>query len=242
MRGLGRRPAAAAAPALPTERPVPAPFPRPDTALPPGAAARWPGRPWRAACGGWVALAMGLASALLPAWADTADRAKPLNVEADAGRYDDARRIGSFTGNVVVTRGSLVLRAAQVEVRQGPQGQPSAVATGTPGTPARFRQQREGLDETVEGEAQRIEFDGPSDTLRFIDGAVLRRYRGGKLADEASGALITFDNTASAFSVSGNAPGATGGGRVRATIGPREAAPAPASPPAPSPAAPAPVR
>lgn len=161
--------------------------------------------------------------------AERADRAKPLNVEADAGRFDEARQTGTFTGNVVITKGSIVLRAAQVEVRQSPDGQQSSVATGAPGAPARFRQKREGVDEYLEGEAQRIEYDARSDTLRFIESAVLRRYRGSVLADEASGALITFDNAASVFSVSGGPAGT--GGRVRATLSPREAA-APSSPPA----------
>jgi lipopolysaccharide export system protein LptA len=188
----------------------------------PAAAAR-PRRPWRAV--GW-ALVLCAVGGLAFAQRGN-DRTRPFTVEADAGRYDDARQSGTFTGHVVVTQGTLVLRAAQVEVRQAADGSASAVASGSAAEPARFRQQRQGLDEVLEGEALRIEYDGRTDTLRFVDQAVLRRWRGGELADEASGGLITFDNAASVYSVVGGAPGS--GGRVRATISPRGAGSAPPS-------------
>ncbi len=57
-----------------------------------------------------------------PAAAEKSDRDKPLNIEADSGRYDDLKQLGSFTGNVVVTKGSLTMRAAKIEVRQTPDG------------------------------------------------------------------------------------------------------------------------
>lgn len=175
-----------------------------------------------------VALAVAVA---LPARAERADRGKPLNIEADAGRYDDARQIGVFTGNVVITKGTIVLRAAQVEVRQSPDGHQSSVALGTAEVPARFRQKREGLDEYLEGEAERIEYDSRADTVRFVNRAVLRRYRGSVVADEASGSVITFDNAASVYSVSGGADGS--GERVRATLSPRTPGDTPAAPPRP---------
>jgi lipopolysaccharide export system protein LptA len=180
-----------------------------------------------------------LAAALIvlpvgPALAERADRGKPLNIEADAGRYDEARQIGLFTGNVVITKGTIVLRAAQIEVRQTPDGHQSSIATGTADAPARFRQKREGLDEYLEGEAERIEYDTRADTVRFVNRAVLRRFRGTTLADEAAGQVITFDNSAAVYSVTGGADG--GSGRVRATLSPRNGAPgepAPAPRPAP---------
>ena len=170
-----------------------------------------------------------LFSAALPAQAEKADRNKPLNVEADAGRYDDLKQIGTFTGNVVVTKGTLTMRAAQIEVRQGPDGYQHGLATALPGQLASFSQKRDGVDETIQGEAERIEYDGKADTVRFINRAVIRRYRGATLADETAGSLITYDNTREVFSVSGGgetaATPANPGGRVRATLTPREAPP-----------------
>jgi len=190
------------------------------------------------------ALVSPLAAALWagPAAAEKADRNKPLNVEADNGRYDDLKQVGTFTGNVVVTKGTLTMRAAQIEVRQSPEGYQYGLATALPGQLASFSQKRDGVDETIRGEAERIEYDGKADTVRFINRAVIRRYRGATLADETAGNLITYDNTREVFSVSGGESAATPAnptGRVRATLTPREPVPdapaLPASVPAPAP-------
>lgn len=164
-----------------------------------------------------------------PAHAEKADRNKPLNVEADNGRYDDAKQLGIFTGNVVVTKGTMSMRAGHIEVRQSPDGAQFGIATADEGKRALFRQKREGLDEYIEGEGERIEYDGKADVVRFINRAVIRRFRGAVLADETAGSTIVYDNVAEVFSVVGGAAAATPtnpSGRVRAVLTPREVAPA----------------
>ena len=74
-----------------------------------------------------------LCCAASPAWAEKADRNQPMNIEADALRYDDVKQLSVFTGNVVITKGSLMLRGARIEVRQDPQGYQFGVAVGVPG-------------------------------------------------------------------------------------------------------------
>ena len=185
----------------------------------------------------WVAAA---ALLLAPgARAEKADRTKPMNVEADAGRYDDVKQVGTFTGNVVVTKGTIQIRAGQIEVRQTADGYQSGIATAAPGKLVSFRQKREGVDETIEGLADRVEYDSRSDTVRFVGHAVVRRYRGATLADETAGSLISYDNAAEVFSVSGGvaaSSAANPSGRVRAVLTPRDAA---ASAPEPAASAPA---
>lgn len=176
-------------------------------------------------------LALSLTLAGGPAGAEKADRAKPMNVEADALRYDDVRQTSVFTGKVVVTKGTIVIRGAKVEVKQDPEGHQFGVVTAEPGKLAYFRQKREGVDEYIEGESVTIEYDGKSDRVKFIGRAEMRRYRGTTLNDEVSGSLITYDNTSDVFTVDGGAAGgapAAPGGRVRATLAPRGAASAPA--------------
>jgi lipopolysaccharide export system protein LptA len=177
-----------------------------------------------------LALAAALALAP-PAQAENADRAKPLNVVADRqGTFDLARQVIVFAGNVVVTKGTLAIQADRLEVREGPDGHRSAVAIGSAAQPARFRQRREGVDEYIEGQADRLEYDESGPVVRFIDNAVVRRLRGGKVADEITGNLITYNDSTEVFSVSGgtHAPGHPGG-RVRAVLTPRETAPAAAA-------------
>jgi len=160
--------------------------------------------------------------------AEKADRNKPMTVDADSARYDDLKQVGTFSGNVVVTKGTIVMRAAQIEVRQTPEGYHHGMLIGGPGRLASFRQKRDGVDEFIEGEAERIEYDSRADTVRFVNRAVIRRFRGATLADETAGNLITYDNAAEVFSVSGGASAATPanpGGRVRAVLTPRDKGP-----------------
>jgi len=168
-----------------------------------------------------------------PAAAERADRTKPMNVEADAMRYDDANQTSVFTGRVVVTKGTIVIRGSRITVKQDPDGFQSGVVTSEPGKPAFFRQKRDGVDEYMEGEAETIEYDGRADRVKFIGRAEMRRLRGGAVADETSGAVITYNNATDQFSVDGAPGGATPanpGGRVRATLAPRGGATTPAAP------------
>lgn len=189
------------------------------------------------------------ASALVAAplvWAEKADRDKPMNVEADDLRHDDLKQTSVFTGKVVATKGTIVIRGARLEVRQDPQGFQYGIVTAEPGKRAFWRQKREGADEYLEGEGDSIEYDGKADRVKFIGRAEMRRYRGTVLADETQGSLITYENTTDVFTVNGAPLGqrqtAAGnpGGRVRAVLSPRAAASA-ATPPTPSPAGAAPI-
>ena len=175
-------------------------------------------------------LAAGVA---LPAAAEKADRDKPMNVEADALRYDDLKQTSVFTGNVVITKGTIIIRGAQVEVRQDPEGYQFGLVTAAPGKLAFYRKKRDGVDEYIEGEGERIEYDGRADIVKFIKRAVVRRYKGATLSDETTGALIVYDNNTDVFTVDGGAQNSTAanpGGRVRAMLTPRAAASAAAAP------------
>jgi lipopolysaccharide export system protein LptA len=174
-----------------------------------------------------LALTLGLAVAAFPAGAEKADRNKPMNVEADALRYDDLQQTSVFTGKVVVTKGTIVIRGAKMTVRQDPEGYQFGVVTAEAGKQAYFRQKREGIDEFIEGESETIEYDGKADRVKFIGRAEMRRLRGATVNDETSGSVITYDNTNDQFTVDGGVAAATPsnpGGRVRATLAPRAAA------------------
>jgi lipopolysaccharide export system protein LptA len=184
-----------------------------------------------------VALVLGV---VFPAIAETADRDKPMNAEADALRYDDLKQTSVFTGNVVITKGSTIIRGAQVDVSQDPEGYQKAIVIAAPGKLAYYRKKRDGLDEFIEGEAERIEYDSRPDVVKFIRSAVLRRYNGAVLADETTGAQINYDNVTDIFTVdSGTQNKSTTNptGRVRALLSPRipaSAALPPAAGPSPS--------
>ena len=169
-----------------------------------------------------------------PCLAEKADRNKPMNVEADSLRYDDLKQTSVFTGRVVLTKGTIVIRGAQLDVRQDPQGNQFGLVIAEAGKLAFFRQKREGVDEFIEGEGEVIEYDGRADTVKFMKRAQLRRFRGAALNDKMTGGVILYDNTTDVFTVDGGTargtPGASGG-RVRAMLTPRPDASTPVAPP-----------
>lgn len=170
------------------------------------------------------ALACALSGAV--AHAEKADNNKPMNIESDALRYDDLKQTSVFTGRVVMTKGSIVLRGGVVAVRQDAQGYQFAVVTAEQGKLAFFRQKREGVDEYIEGEGETIEYDGRADTVKFIKSAQMRRLRGASLADEVTGSTILYNNGTDVFTVDGGvarSPTDTSRGRVRVVLTPKPA-------------------
>ncbi len=169
---------------------------------------------------------------LTPAWSEKADRSQPLNFAADAARVDDAQRLNILSGNVEITKGTMLLQADRVEVRQNADGTQSAVATGGPGGRSFFKQKRDGVDEAIEGQAEKVVYEGRDDTVHFTGRATMRRLKSGVMSDEVTGPLIIYDNKTSVFQVVG-ASGKTDTlgtpkGRVRGVITPR--APEPEAP------------
>ena len=185
--------------------------------------------------------------AAFPVAAEKADRDKPMNAESDALRYDDLNQTSVFTGNVVITKGTIIIRGARVDVHQDAEGYQTAIVTASPDKLAFYRKKRDLVDEYIEGEGERIEYDSRADTVKFIKRAVLRRYVGAVLADESTGDLIIYDNPTDVFTVDSGRQTRTANnpsGRVRALLAPRNKASAPMAPasaPLPGPVPGAPV-
>ena len=173
-----------------------------------------------------------------PALAEKADRSKAMTLESDQPCDVNLQKQTSVcSGNVVIIQGTLQLRADRLELRETPQGHQTAQALGGAGKLASYRQKRDGLDEVVEGQAQRIDYDSRAGTLRFEGQAQVRRLQGNTVADEIQGGVIVWDSVAETFNVRGGATSASNpGGRVRAVIAPRAQADAPAAAPAALPA------
>lgn len=163
-----------------------------------------------------VILCVALALAALPAAAERADRDKPVNIESDRLSADDAKQVAVFEGRVVLTQGTFVLRSDKLTVRQDKEGFSFAVADGKPAT---FRQKRDGVDEWVDGEALRIEYDGKKDFIELFEKARLTRDK-----DEVRGNYISYDSKTEFFRVQGGkefVPSPDRDGRIRAIIQPK---------------------
>lgn len=157
------------------------------------------------------------------AYAELADRDKPVNLEADTMTVDDARKVSVYQGNVVLTQGTLVIRADKLVVTESQEGFHHGTAHGNPAT---FRQKREGVDEYVEGYGQRIEYDSGKDVVELFTQARMKRNQ-----DEVRGNYISYDGKTEFFKVIGGKEAVSANnprGRVRAVIQPKkktEAAP-----------------
>jgi len=163
--------------------------------------------------------AVTLLSLAFSASAEKADRDKPTNIEANKMSSDDARRMTIFEGNVVLSKGTVLVRADRIVVRQDADGFQFSTAYGRP---VRFRQKGEPKDGCegvwTDGEALRIEIDDRDQKVELFDKARVTRDQ-----DVVNGDYIFLDQRTEFFSVSaakGAAPSAPGG-RVKAVIQPK---------------------
>jgi len=177
--------------------------------------------------------------AAMPARAEKADRALPTVIVADHQTVDDLKQISVFTGHVVLTKGTIRITGERMEYREDPEGYQYAVVTAAPESLATFHERRDptraGVEETIEGVAERIEYDNKADTVRLFTRAVVQRFENGLSRDEFHGDRIFYDARNSHYDLAGNGIKSDAGGRVVARIAPR----VPESPPLPAPSKPA---
>lgn len=146
--------------------------------------------------------------------AESADRDKPIDLEADTLKVDDAKQISTYSGNVILTQGTLVIRADKLIVREDNAGFQQSTSLGNPTT---FKQKREGKNEFMEGSAQRIEYDGRMDKIQLYTKAWVKRGE-----DIIHGDYISYDANSEYAEVIGGTKSADGSsGRVHAVIQPK---------------------
>ena len=179
----------------------------------------------------WIAV--GWAFVAMPALAEKADRTKPLNYEADSGECDDLKQVCTLVGNVILNKGTMRASGERVQVRKDPEGYQYGVIVAAPGKLASFRQRRDGskpgLEEFVEGYAERIEYDEREDTVKLTTRARVRLLENEVQRDELRGDAITYDQRNAKYFVTGGKASADPNnpdGRVRGTIAPRTDTPA----------------
>lgn len=168
-------------------------------------------------------ITLSLCLAMPGAWAQDSERDLPTEITADALHHDDQKQLSVFTGNVVLTRGSLVITGARLELEEKDNGEQRGVATGTPATFKRVREQA--LNELIQGEGKRITYDSKSNTLQLRQQAQLRRLRDGVLSDEVRGEAIDYFDDTGVFTADNKTPQGKASGRVRVIIGPKPKAP-----------------
>jgi lipopolysaccharide export system protein LptA len=152
------------------------------------------------------------------AFAESADRDKPIDLEADNVVVNDAKKTSTYTGNVILTQGTLIIHADKLVVREDAEGFQHSTSYGNPTT---FRQKLEGKDEYMQGSAQRIEYDGRMDKVQLYTKAWVKRGE-----DIVNGEYIMYDAGAEyAEVIGGSTASSAPKGRVRAVIQPKKKTP-----------------
>ena len=173
-----------------------------------------------------AALALSCASAL----AERADRDKPMTIDADALRHDDLKQITVFTGKVTVTKGTILMRGARIEIRQDGKGNQFGILTPEAGQAGFFpaEARRRGRIHGGRGRAHRVR-QRHRHRAHPAPGRVAPSRGRHAWQTRLSGNVIVYNNTTEVFTVDG-LPGDPGrGGRVRAVLAPRAPASAASS-------------
>ncbi len=135
--------------------------------------------------------------------AERADRDKPIYLESDratvenTSRSNSEDRISVFTGNVVLTQGTLVIRSDKMVVKEDADGFHNVTAYGNL---VSFRQKRDGMNEYIEGWSERMEYDSKTEKVELFKQARLKRG-----LYEVRGDYISYEATTEFFQVNNGA-------------------------------------
>ncbi len=185
-----------------------------------------------------AAMLLAVVAAIAPARAEKADSSKPTQISFDQADADDVKQIKTFIGNVVLTRGTLLMKSPKAVVTEDPQGYQYVVLTGGAGVQATFRQKLDGAgDQWVEGQADRIEYDNKTELVKLFAKAQVKRLEGSKPSSQVDSEFISYDSRKEVFEVKNTPTGDSkpGGGRGTMVLQPSSKLAVPAATPAPVP-------
>ncbi|MEY8711782.1 lipopolysaccharide transport periplasmic protein LptA [Mangrovibacter phragmitis] len=132
-----------------------------------------------------VLVAGALFAASLPAFALTGDTDKPIHIESDQQSLDMQGNIVTFTGNVVVTQGSIKINADKVVVTR-PGGEKGKEVIDGYGNPATFYQMQDN-GKPVKGHASHMHYELQNDFVVLTGKAYLEQ-----LDSNITGDKITY--------------------------------------------------
>ncbi|MBA8042791.1 lipopolysaccharide transport periplasmic protein LptA [Escherichia coli] len=132
-----------------------------------------------------LVLASSLLAASIPAFAVTGDTDQPIHIESDQQSLDMQGNVVTFTGNVIVTQGTIKINADKVVVTRpgGEQGKEVIDGYGKPATfyqmqdngkPATFYQMQDN-GKPVEGHASQMHYELAKDFVVLTGNAYLQQ-------------------------------------------------------------------
>lgn len=115
------------------------------------------------------------------------DTSKPINIESDNQSLDMENSVVTFTDNVVITQGSILIKAHKVVIKRPPENSGKKETVEAFGSPVTFHQL---LDDgkPVDGKSNYAHYDLGSEFLTLKGNAELKQ-----LDSKITGELITYD-------------------------------------------------
>ncbi len=159
------------------------------------------------------------------AHAEKADQKKPTNIEADQMNSDEVNQTTIFTGNVVITKGSILIKAGQAKIVTDPEGYRYITLYAAPGSLASMRQKLDsGPNQWMEGYGKRIEYNDRDEVAQFFTEARGKKLEGSKVMEDIAGEYLSYDAKTEYYSAFNTNEGYSraGAGRVRAVIQPKQ--------------------
>lgn len=156
--------------------------------------------------------------------AEKADSMKEAHISAISIETDEVTQTRTLTGDVVLTRGTLIMRSEKAVIKEASDGYKSVVLTTTPGKFVTFRQKKDGgPDLWVESQAERIEYEERTDIVKLFKKATIKNLEGTRLSNQTEGEFISYDSRKDVAVGHNDASGESkpGQGRVTMTLPPR---------------------
>lgn len=99
----------------------------------------------------------------------SSDRNQPIELEADAADIDDLKGISIYTGNVILTQGSMVIKSSKLTLYNDKNRElEKAVAVGNNKKLATFKQRPEGKDADLRARAITMTYYLKKDKIHLI--------------------------------------------------------------------------
>ena len=151
----------------------------------------------------------------------TTDKDQPIEIEADEAELDDKKNVTVYTGNVIVTQGSIRMTGEKMTVYYTDDNDLDSVIIE--GHPATYRQLPDNSEVYDEAQAKRMEYNNRKNLVVLIDNAIVQqedlRFSGNRIEYDTENSKIKAKGQASTADETGPDKEATDG-RVRITIKP----------------------
>jgi len=133
------------------------------------------------------------------------DKNQETKLSSDSGNFNDVDQEYILTGNVLITKGSIIVKGGKAVVIVDPEGYQQITVKGEATNPAFFAQQLDKPDpEFIEGYADIIIYEAKKDQLLLSGQAYTIRKKGLTQFDKLSADKINFDLYTEEYSAQSN--------------------------------------